>query len=61
MGTSNGGIDIPILKITNKNKKGEYDDKPIVLILGRQHTGETHSSFIIHGFINYLCSRHVIS
>ena len=61
MGTSNGGIDIPILKITNKNKKGEYEEKPIIFIIGRQHTGETHSSFIIHGFINYLASRHVMS
>ena len=61
MGTSNGGMDIPILKISNKNSKGEYDDKPIVLIIGRQHSGETHSSFIIHGLINFLTSRHVLS
>lgn len=25
--------------------------------MGRQHSGETHSSFIIHGLINFLVSR----
>lgn len=29
----------------------------MIVIIGRQHPGETYSSFIIHGFINYLCSK----
>jgi murein tripeptide amidase MpaA len=31
------------------------------VIVGRQHSGETHSSFIIHGLINFLLSRDVLS
>ena len=60
MGTSNGNIDIPLLKITNRSKNST-EVKPIICIIGRQHCGETHASFIIHGFINFLISREVIS
>ena len=35
IGTSNGGIDIPNLKISNRNTKGEFDEKPIIVIVGR--------------------------
>ena len=35
MGVSNGGVDIPIMKISNKNKKDEYEEKPIIFIIGR--------------------------
>ena len=35
-GTSLGNIDIPILKITNKNEETQqYDEKPIIIIIGR--------------------------
>ena len=58
LGTSLGGLDIPIVKLTNKNEDSEqYEDKPILVVIGRQHPGETHSSFIIHGFINFLASK----
>lgn len=58
LGTSLGGLDVPILKITNINENtGQYDEKPIIIVMGRQHPGETHSSFIIHGFLNYLLSK----
>jgi murein tripeptide amidase MpaA len=58
LGLSLGGIDVPLLKISNKNDDTEvYDDKPIIVVIGRQHPGETHSSFIIHGLVNYLLSR----
>jgi len=60
MGTSNGGLEIPILKITNKPKRDNQEEKPVILIIGRQHSGETHSSFIIHGFINFLVSREAL-
>lgn len=36
LGLSLGGIDIPLLKISNKNEDTEvYDDKPIIVIIGR--------------------------
>ena len=54
-GTSLGGLDIPILKISNKNEKeNTYNDKPIAVIIGRQHPGETHSNYIIQGLVNTL-------
>ena len=31
--------------------------KAVVMVIGRQHSGETHSSFIIHGLINFLLSK----
>ena len=60
IGKSNGGIDMPLVKITNQDKKKNLY-KPTVVILGRQHSGETHSSFIIHGLINFLLSRDVLA
>ena len=50
IGKSIGGIDIPLIKIGTPNK-------PVVMIVGRQHPGETHSSFIIHGLVNFLLSK----
>ena len=60
LGHSNGNIDIPLLKITNRSKNAAAEPKPVIFIIGRQHCGETHSSFILHGFINFLISREVI-
>ena len=60
IGKSNAGIDVPVMKITNVDKKKKVQ-KPTIVILGRQHSGETHSSFIIHGLINFLLSRDVLS
>lgn len=60
IGSSNGNIDVPIIKISNKSKTLGWEEKPVIFIIGRQHCGETHSSFIIHGFINFLISREVI-
>jgi murein tripeptide amidase MpaA len=56
-------MDVPILKITNPveglgpEDENLYGKKPIVMVIGRQHSGETHSSFIIHGLINFLVSK----
>lgn len=62
IGKSNGLLDIPLVKIRNKKPLTQtaplLDERPIILIIGRQHPGETHSSFIIHGLINYLLSPH---
>lgn len=36
IGKSNGGLDIPLIKITNPDKDGNVrKDKPTVLIIGR--------------------------
>jgi cytosolic carboxypeptidase protein 2/3 len=60
-GTSIGGLDIPIIKVTNNDQDDVIPERPIIVIIGRQHTGETHSSFIIHGFTNHLLSRSLLS
>ena len=57
IGQSLGGIDIPIVKISSGSDK----KKPVVVIIGRQHSGETHSSFIIHGLINTLVSQNPVA
>ena len=35
IGYSNGGIDMPNLKISNRNKDGGWDEKPVIVIVGR--------------------------
>ena len=60
IGQSNGGVDLPLLRITNQTTK-IYFQKPTIVIIGRQHSGETHSSFIIHGLINFLLSKTAIA
>jgi len=61
-GTSLGGLDIPILKISNKNEReNTYNDKPIAVIIGRQHPGETHSNYIIQGLVNTLLQDSALS
>jgi len=57
IGKSNGGLDMPLIQISNPSKIGPDPGKPTILIIGRQHSGETHSSFIIHGLLNFLMSR----
>ena len=64
IGNSLGGIPIPILKITNPafQKMVTYTEKKrTIVVIGRQHSGETHSSFIIHGLINFLMKRDLFS
>lgn len=48
-------MDVPLIEITNP--KNASPSKPTILIIGRQHCGETHSSFIIHGLLNFLVSK----
>ncbi len=57
IGQSLGGLEIPIVKVT----KTELIPKPIVIVLGRQHPGITYSSFVIHGFLNYIMSNEVLA
>jgi hypothetical protein len=62
-----GGLDVPMLTITNALEGEENSDenisigensikKKIVLVTGRIHPGETHSSFIIEGLVQFLIS-----
>lgn len=51
------GLDVPVLKITNKqDKQDEHDGqpKPIAVIIGRVNPYQTYSSFVLHGAINVL-------
>ena len=58
LGSSVGNLDIPLLKISNfESKNARAEEKSIILIIGRQHPGETYSSFIIHGFVNQMLQK----
>ena len=55
IGKTLGGINIPLVTITDfarSNKK-----KRTLLMVGRIYGGETHSSWLIHGFIRFLTSK----
>ena len=65
IGRSNGHLDIPMIKIKSGRpathsipNHHEKEEKPVIFIIGRQHPGETFSSFIIHGLINFLLTSH---
>jgi murein tripeptide amidase MpaA len=47
--------------VDDPNKPKEFVEKPVIVIIGRQHCGETHSSFIIHGLLNFLISRNIVA
>ena len=32
----------------------------MILVIGRQHPGETHSSFVIHSFVNQLLRQDLL-
>ena len=44
-----------MIKITGKARSKKQ--KPVVVVIARQHPGETHASFVVHGLINYLLSK----
>ena len=50
-----GGLQIPMLTITNEIV--DISKKRIVIICGRIHPGETNSSWVLHGMIDYLISK----
>ena len=63
-----GNHDVPMVTITSRPKPGLVDhsirplsnpniplcDKPIVVLTGRVHPGETNSSWIMEGILNFL-------
>lgn len=62
LGTSLGGLSIPLLEITNYNwSKEEIKKRKIVLIWSRVHPGETNASWITHGIIDYLLGNSIVA
>ena len=56
--TSLGGLDIPLLTITNfKNKQVQVEtNKKVIVITGRVHPGESNASYLMHGFLQFILS-----
>ena len=50
-----GGLQIPMLTITNEVVN--ISKKRTVIICGRIHPGETNSSWVLHGIIDFLISK----
>ena len=51
-----GGRDCPILTITNPNSPIKEEDKKCFFITGRIHPGESNSSYMVHGLLDFLLS-----
>jgi hypothetical protein len=51
-----GGRDCPILTITNPESPVPFKDKKCVFVTGRIHPGESNSSYLVHGLIDFLLS-----
>jgi murein tripeptide amidase MpaA len=62
LGKSLGGLNIPLLVITNlDSSKEQLKTRKIILIVGRVHPGETNASWITHGIINFLLSDSAVA
>lgn len=55
LGKSLSGVEIPVLTITDFSETNKR--KKTILMVGRLHPGETHSSWLIHGFIRFILSE----
>jgi len=52
------GNDCDLLTITDFENENKKMDKPYILLTGRVHPGESNSSFILEGLIDFLVSSH---
>ena len=55
VGKTLGGINIPLVTITDFSRSNKK--KRTLLMVGRVYAGESHSSWLIHGFIRFLTSK----
>ena len=56
--TTLGGLDVPMLTITDfSHTRSEENSKKVVVITGRVHPVETHASWVLHGIIKFLLSK----
>ncbi len=53
-----GGLDIPLLSITDFQDTADMDTRKVILVNSRIHPGETVGSWKCQGFINFLLSPH---
>ncbi|KAH0787946.1 Clan MC, family M14, Zinc carboxypeptidase-like metallopeptidase [Histomonas meleagridis] len=54
--STDGGRDCPILTITSPNNTIPLEKRKYIFITGRIHPGESNSSFLVHGLIDFLLS-----
>ena len=50
-----GGLDIPLLTITDPRVKNK--DKKCVLVSARIHPGESNGSYMVKGFLEFICGE----
>lgn len=50
------GVEVPLLTITEDvNDEEENSRKPVLIAAGRIHPGETNGSWVVQGFIEWVC------
>lgn len=53
---TDGGRECPLLTITNPNSSVPLDKKQCVFLTGRIHPGESNSSYLVHGILDFFMS-----
>jgi murein tripeptide amidase MpaA len=65
--SSLGGLDVPLLFIHEDIDEISFDeterkaDKKCIIISGRAHPGESNGSYMMEGFISFLCGNSKIA
>jgi len=59
VGKTVSGLPIPMVTITDFSKASKK--KRTLLMTARIYSGETHSSWVVHGFIQFLCVKSTIA
>ena len=55
-----GGLEVPLLIIHDKSSSEESEPKfpkKCILVSGRVHPGESNGSYMMEGFLNFLCGE----